>query len=193
VKLLLDIMQGAGLATAVGLRPFLPALAAGGFAAADLGVDFDGTEFEFLESPVFLLALALAAVIAFVGRAHFERGLGEAVLAATSTALGALLFAASIDDRHSTWWYGLLAGAAVTLLAASVSRDLVGRVRDRFLAQDDRQAAAALPVYLDGVGLLIVGGSLLAPPLAILAVGFLVVLAVRGGGTRRFAGLRTLR
>jgi hypothetical protein len=194
VKLLLDILQGAGFATATGLRPFLPALAAGGLAAADLGVDFEGTEFAFLEDPWFLMALAVAAVVVFLGRAYFERGLGEAVLAGAGTILGALLCAASIDDRHGTWWYGLALGAALSLLSASVSRDLVGRVRERFVAQGDRQAAAALPVYLDGVGLIVVGLSVLFPPFALAAVIFLVVLGVRSrGGTRRFAGLRTLR
>ena len=37
------------------MRPFLPALLAGALAAADLGVDFDGTEFAFLETPWWLL------------------------------------------------------------------------------------------------------------------------------------------
>jgi hypothetical protein len=34
MKLLLDLLQGAGLAAAAGLRPFLPALLAGGLASA---------------------------------------------------------------------------------------------------------------------------------------------------------------
>jgi hypothetical protein len=41
MKLVLDILQGMGLASATGLRPFLPALLAGALATEDLGVDFD--------------------------------------------------------------------------------------------------------------------------------------------------------
>jgi hypothetical protein len=62
MKLVLDILQGLGVASATGLRPFLPAILTGALAAADLGVDFDGTEFAFLESPVWLLILVAALV-----------------------------------------------------------------------------------------------------------------------------------
>ena len=39
MKLLLDILQGIGLSAAAGVRPFLPTLAAGALASADVGVD----------------------------------------------------------------------------------------------------------------------------------------------------------
>ena len=52
MKLALDILQGLGLASATGLRPFLPALLAGALASGDVGLDFDGTAFAFLESPI---------------------------------------------------------------------------------------------------------------------------------------------
>src|SRR3954453_15330628 len=48
-------------AGAPGLRPFLPPLVSGGLAVANVGVDYNGTEFAFLESPVFLVLIALAA------------------------------------------------------------------------------------------------------------------------------------
>src|SRR3954465_5129139 len=50
VRLVLDILQGAGIAGAAGLRPFLPTLVSGGLAMADAGVNYDGTDFAFLES-----------------------------------------------------------------------------------------------------------------------------------------------
>ena len=62
VKLLLDILQGAGLAAAAGIRPFLPTLVGGGLAAGDLGVDFEGTQYEFLEEPWFLMVVAIGLV-----------------------------------------------------------------------------------------------------------------------------------
>ena len=195
MKLLLDILQGAGVAAAAGLRPFLPALAAGGLAAGDVGVDFEGTEFSFLESPWFLLAMAAALVVSVLGRRYFERGTGEAMLAGISIGMGALLFAATLDDRHDTWWYGLIAGAVIALLAEGTGRSLMGRVRERFIAQGDKQAAAALPLYLEGAALATAVLSVLLPPLSLVAVGFVLALRLksRGSGGEKFAGLRTLR
>src|SRR5215217_2569551 len=63
-----DLLQGAGIAAAIGIRPFLPTLLVGALAAEDLGIDFDGTDFSFLEQPPFLaavfvlLALSILAV-----------------------------------------------------------------------------------------------------------------------------------
>ena len=69
MSLFMDIGQGAGLAGASGVRPFLPPLLAGALAREDSGLDFDGTSFSFLESPAFMLAvLALA-----VGSYAFQR------------------------------------------------------------------------------------------------------------------------
>ncbi|MDP9345715.1 MAG: DUF4126 family protein, partial [Actinomycetota bacterium] len=72
MKTLLDILQGMGVSAAAGLRPFLPTLAVGGLATADLGVDFDGTSFSFLESPWFLLAVTAALVVSVLLRARIE-------------------------------------------------------------------------------------------------------------------------
>jgi uncharacterized protein DUF4126 len=195
MKLVLDILQGLGLASATGLRPFLPALLAGGLATADLGIDFDGTEFAFLESPIWLLILAIALVASIFARAVLETSRGEAALAGIGIGLGALLCAASIDDRHDSWWYGLLAGAAIALLASTVSRSLFGRVRARFASAGDNSAAAALPFYAEITGAVVAGASVLFPPLAIVAIGFLVALFVTGRrrSDQKYAGLRILR
>ena len=61
MKLFLDICLGLGLAQAAGVRPFTPAIVAGGFAAGDLLVDFEGTDFAFLEQAWWLLLLAVLA------------------------------------------------------------------------------------------------------------------------------------
>jgi hypothetical protein len=195
MKLVLDILQGLGLASATGLRPFLPALLAGALASGDVGLDFDGTAFAFLESPVWLLILAIALVATVFVRRYLESPPGEAALAGIGIGLGALLCAASIDDRHDTWWYGLIAGAAVALLASTVSRSLFGRVRQRFAAAGDASAAAALPWYGEAAGLVVAGLSVLFPPLALLAIGFLVALLVTGRRRtdQKYAGLRILR
>jgi uncharacterized membrane protein len=195
MKLVLDILQGLGLASATGLRPFLPALFAGALASGDIGLDFDGTAFAFLESPVWLLILAVALVATVFTRKLLESPPGEAALAGIGIGLGALLCAASIDDRHDTWWYGLIVGAIAALLASTVSRSLFARVRARFAAAGDNQAAAALPWYGEAAGLVVAGASVLFPPLALVAVGFLIALLVTGRRRtdQKYAGLRILR
>ncbi|HEV2074844.1 MAG TPA: hypothetical protein VGR10_01235, partial [Thermoleophilaceae bacterium] len=60
-----QIAQGAGLASATGVRPFLPPILAGALAGADAGIDFDGTGYAFLESTAFLVAVLALAVAAY--------------------------------------------------------------------------------------------------------------------------------
>src|SRR5690349_24479382 len=50
VSLFMDIGQGTGLAGSSGVRPFLPPLLAGALARGDVGLDFSGTDYRFLES-----------------------------------------------------------------------------------------------------------------------------------------------
>ena len=195
MKLALDILQGLGLASAAGLRPFLPALLAGALASGDIGLDFDGTQFAFLESPIWLLALVIALIASVFIRPLLEQPAGEAALSGIGIGLGALLCAASIDDRHATWWYGLIIGALVAYLASTVSRAIFSRVRARFASAGDSQAAAALPFYGEATGLVVAGASILFPPLALVAIGFLVALLITGRrrGDQKYAGLRILR
>jgi hypothetical protein len=191
MKLLIDILQGIGLAAAAGMRPYLPTLVAGAFATADVGVDYDHTAFSFLESPVFLVAVAVVMVVSFVLRGRLETPAGTAALQGISIGLGALLFAATLDDRHAVWWPGLIGGVLVAGLAAAAVRDLFARVRGRL----DREAATALPIYAEGVATVLAALSILIPPVSVIAVGFLVWLLA--GGRRRegekYAGLRILR
>ena len=193
---LLDLLQGAGLAAAVGIRPFLPVLLAGALASADLGLDFDGTDFAFLESWPFLLGvLVLVGALDLVGR-RAGRDASERppllyVVLIVALVLGALLAAGSVADRSDSWWAGVIAGVACAALGFQAARSLFGRVRRRL----DEQAAAALPVYAEGAALAAAGFSILFPPLALLVIGALVWLLA--GGRRRagekYAGLRILR
>jgi uncharacterized membrane protein YgdD (TMEM256/DUF423 family) len=191
VKLLLDILQGMGVSTAAGVRPFLPTLLVGALAADDLGVDFDGTDFAFLESAWFLVAIAVALVVTTVLRARLETPAGEAALAGIGLGLGALLFAGTLDDRHATWWPGIVGGLVCAFIAQQGARSLLTRTRARL----DAAAAGALFLYAEAAALLIAGLSVLIPPVSVLAVAFFVWL--RLGGRRRegekHAGLRILR
>ena len=196
MDLLLDLLQGAGLAAAIGIRPFLPVLLAGALATADLGIDFEGTDFAFLETWPFLLGvLVLVALLDFAGRRagreQAEAGaLGYALLA-LSLVLGALLAAGSVADNSPDWWAGVPVGLACAALGFFAARSLFTRVRRRL----DAEAAGALPVYAEGAALGAAGASILFPPLAVLIVAGLAWLLVgsRRRAGEKYAGLRILR
>ena len=211
----MDIGPGAGLSGASGVRPFLPTLLAGALAREDSGIDFDDTSFSFLEKPAFLLIVLVAALGVYAWdrrrqsagqstaagrpgdpRANVagKRSLpepSEAALLLIGVVLGALLFAGSLADHGYTSWPGLAGGLACAALGQAAARDLFLRVSGRL----DPSARGALPVYFDGAALALCGLSVLAPPVSLLALGFLGWLLA--GGRRRegekYAGLRILR
>lgn len=202
MSLFLDIAQGAGLASATGVRPFLPPLLAGALARGDLGVDFDGTDYSFLESPAFLavvLALAVGAYAVERARAGGERArqgdrARDPVAAATAmlaVALGGLLFAGSLAEADAEAWPGLLGGAACALLGVVAVGGLLARARGRL----DEGAAVLLPVWADLAALALAGVAVLFPPAALLGVAALgyLTLAARRGEAQKYEGLRILR
>jgi hypothetical protein len=193
---LLDLLQGLGIAAAVGIRPFLPTLLTGALAAGDLGIDFEGTNFDFLEQTGFLLAIVvLVAVFGVIDRRRGADTSGRDpvvyLLLLFSLALGALLCAASIADGSSDYWPGFLIGPAAAAVGFAAARSFFGRVRSRL----DADTAGALPLYAEGSALLAAGLSILFPPLAVIIVAALLWLI--SGGRRRegekYAGLRILR
>jgi hypothetical protein len=191
VKLLLDIMQGMGVSAAAGLRPFLPTLLVGALAADDLGVDFDHTDFAFLESEWFLLAIAVAFVVTTLLRSRLDNPAGEAALGGIGLGLGALLFAGTLDDHWGPWWPGLVGGLICGFIAQQGARSLITRTRARL----DAEAAATLFLYVEAVALLLAGLAVLIPPISVIALVFFLWL--RFGGRRRdgekYAGLRILK
>jgi hypothetical protein len=196
VHLVFDIFQGIGIAAAVGIRPFLPALVVGGLAAGNLELHFDHTKLSFLQSAPFLLGLAVLAVLLVLverrfGHARLDAGRGSLVLAAISFALGALLFAGSLARGHYASWPGVIAGIACAALGILATRPLFARVRARL----DPEAAAAIPLYAEGAGIAVAALSVLAPPVGVIAAGGLVWLLVAGRRRQgqKYAGLRILR
>src|SRR3954470_20181484 len=199
---LLDLLQGAGIAAAIGIRPFLPVLLVGALAAGNLGIDFDGTDFAFLEQApalaivVVLLALSLYAVRRG-GPEATERPPYVAIFAVFAVALGALEAAGSLADHDHPIVPGIVVGAACAAIGFAAALDLLRRTRRRL----DVEAASALPLYAESAALVAAGAvcapgaSVLFPPLAVLVVAGLVALLV--GGRRRagekYAGLRILR
>lgn len=192
----LDILQALGIGAAVGIRPFLPALLVGALASADLGVDFDGTSWAFLEQPPFLIAMIAGVVLADMVRRRMgdeglELGIGAALIALVAGAVAAFEGAGSLADRGGPELAGVLAGLVGVFLAAAAVPPVFARVRARL----DKGAAALLPLYREGLALAAAGLSVLFPPLALLVVAALAFLLL--GGRRRegekYAGLRILR
>ena len=196
MHLVFDIFQGIGVAAAVGIRPFLPTLAVGALASADAEIHFDHTDYSFLQSPVFLLALVVGAIILSLAERRgsaerLDRGPALVALGLISVALGALLFAGSLARGHYAVWPGYVAGVLCALVGIAATRPLLARVRARL----DQAAASAVPLYAEGAGLLLAVLSVLAPPVGPIGLVFLLWLlfASRRRGERKYAGLRILR
>jgi hypothetical protein len=196
VHLVFDIFQGIGIAAAVGIRPFLPALVVGALAAGDVQIDFAHTHFSFLESPAFLLVMVVGSIMLSMlerrmSEAQLERGPIGLAIAAAALAIGALLFAGALAQGHYAWWPGVVGGVICAGVGILATRPLLARVRTRL----DREAVGALPVITEGVALFGAALSVLVPPVGIVLLAFLLWLlfAGRRRGEQKYAGLRILR
>ena len=180
-----------GLAGATGVRPYLPPLLAGGLARADLGIDFDGTDWRFLESTGFLLAVVAVGVIAYLLERSERRPIIETFAGIAGIVLGALLFAGALASGGTESWPGLVAGPICALLGWRAVGGLVERVRTRL----EGGPAALLTAYADAVALLLAAIAIFLPPVSILAIAAFIFLLVVGRRREdeKYAGLRILR
>lgn len=196
MHLAFDIFQGLGIAAAVGIRPFLPALIAGALAAASVEIHFNGTDFAFLQSAPFLIGMAVGGAALLLA----ERELGRRAMSTRSVvivaagfglALGALFFAGSLARGHYTDWPGFLGGVICAGVAVAATAPLLARVSARLGDRD----ASALPLYAEGAGILVGLLSVVAPPVGLIALLFLIWLLVAGRRRegQKYAGLRILR
>jgi hypothetical protein len=175
------------------VRPFLPPLLAGALARGDIGLDFDGTSYDFLESPGFLLAVFALAVLAYVldrRRDGGPRDPATFVVAGLALVLGALLFAGSLAEGHRDAWPGLVAGVACAALGYAAVAMLFARARLRLDG-----GGGLLSVYADVIALALAGLAIALPPVGLVALVAFAVLLVRSraGADRKYEGLRVLR
>jgi uncharacterized membrane protein YgdD (TMEM256/DUF423 family) len=196
VHLVFDICQGIGIAAAVGMRPFLPALAVGALGAADAQIDFSHSSYSFLEQAPFLLVMVIG--VALLGaterqasREMLEGRLVTLTLAAISLIIGALLFAGALAQNHYAVWPGLIGGAICAGIGLLATRPRLERVRARL----DQQTASMLPVFSESGALLAAVLTVLLPPVGVVVLALLLWLlyAGRGRSEQKYAGLRILR
>ena len=163
----------------------MPPILAGSLGHADLGVNFSGGDFAFLESYAFLAALVVLAIASHV------REIPPPLLAGLAIVLGALLFAGSLTEGGRNGWVGLPLGAACAALAWYASVRFFARARARL----GPEGGGFLDVYGDLVALSIAFVSIVIPPLAFGALAAFVFLLVRGRAAedRKYEGLRILR
>lgn len=188
----MDTTTGMGLAGATGVRPYLPPLLAGALARGDTGVDFDGTDWRFLESSWFLLAVLAVGVIAYLAeRSEANRRSVELFSGVAGVILGALLFAGALADGGTEAWPGLIGGAVCAALGWRAVGGLIERTRSRLQGG----AAALLTAYADGAALVLAAIAIFLPPVSILAIAAFLVLVFAGGRREgeKYAGLRVLR
>jgi uncharacterized membrane protein len=196
MHLAFDIFQGIGVAAAVGIRPFLPALVAAALAAGDVELSFKHTDFSFLQKPVFLLIMVLGVVLLgllerrFAGRSEEPRWLTYG-LGAVSLALGALFFGAELARRHDPVVIGIVAGVVCAAVGVLATFPLLARVRARL----DSDAATVLPLIGGAVAAIGAALSIVAPPIGVILLLALLWLLVAGRGReqQKYAGLRILR
>src|SRR5437763_1514620 len=198
MSLFLDIGEGAGLAGASGVRPFLPPLLAGALARGDHGIDFDGSKYHFLESTWFLLLVLVLAVIAYglerregpaeqtgPGAAADPTRTGrvaadvvERLMLVVALVLGALLFAGTLAGDGQTSWWGIVAGVACAALGYLAVAVLFARARRPLTGG----AAALINAYADAIALGLAGLSIAVPVLGFASLAAFVFLIVRSRG-----------
>jgi Domain of unknown function (DUF4126) len=192
MSVFLDTTTGMGLAGATGVRPYLPPLLAGALARGDTGIDFDGTDWSFLESPGFLAAVLAVGVIAYLAeRSAANRRSVELFSGLVGIVLGAVLFAGALADGGSEAWPGLVGGVICAALGWRAVGGLVERARGRL----EGGAVALLTAYADAAALVLAAVAIFLPPASILAIAAFVVLLLAGRRREgeKYAGLRVLR
>ena len=197
MHLVFDIFQGIGIAAAVGIRPFLPALVAGALAAGNVEIHFNHTNYSFLQSAPFLLVLVvLVIVLAFVERRFGHDRLEQPPARRRARACAFAARRAAVRRLAGPRPLRHLAGLDRRgRLRARRRCSPPGRCSRGCAAGSTSEAAAAVPLYAEALALLLAALSVVAPPVGL--IGLLALLWLLFAGRRRegqkYAGLRILR
>jgi hypothetical protein len=197
-----DIGQGTGLATTSGARPFLAVITTGVLAHEDVGVDFTGTDWSWMESWLFLGILAALYIVFWIMDREQKNELirpgGRAMEASPAypvfcAAAGALLFAGTLADHGHASWPGLVAGAVVGFIGYLALGLLFMRANQRLFAAGDPGVVLGLGRDLLVIALTVV--CVLADPVgyAVLAAALVLMVTARRREGEKYEGLRVLR
>lgn len=189
-----DILQAIGLGLAFGLRPVLAPLVVAFCAAVNLAVDFEGTPFDWLESPIALVVLAVVAVAGIAEAARASRGKGSFDQGWLVVALvfGGIFGGGSVAEHSDSWVIGTVVGVLAAGLGWFATTPLVAGARKRLAGE--AEASVILPAVVELAAVVTAFLSIVFPPLAVIALVAVLVLLVRGRktGGESYAGLRTL-
>jgi hypothetical protein len=194
MDLFMAISQGVGVSLATGVRTLLPPLLVGAFARADVGVDFNGTDFAFLESVPWLAVLVAAiAVVTFAERRQVA--IPVVAVAGAAIAIGALLFAGSLSDEGYAPGPGLAAGAVCAAVGFVAARAFFGRAAARARTGGQEEAASLVELFAQGAALGLAAIAVLVSPVAWVGFAFAlwVLLVQRRRAGQKYEGLRILR
>jgi hypothetical protein len=194
MDLFMAISQGAGVSLATGVRTLLPPLLVGALASADAGIDFDGTDYAFLESFAWLVALVvLVAAVTFAERRRIA--IPTPPLIGAAVVIGALEFAGSLADEGYAAGPGLAAGAVCAAVGFLAARAFFGRATVRARAGGEEEAATLVELFAQAAALVLAALAVFVSPVIWIAFAFAlwVLLVQRRRGAQKYEGLRILR
>ena len=177
-------------------------IATGVLANQDVGVDFTGTDWAWMESWIFIGVLA-ALFIAFwimdrEGKSERIRPGGRAMEASSQyqffcALAGALLFAGSLADGGETSWPGLLVGAVIGFIGYLALGRLFMRANQRVFAAGDPGVVLGIGRDLLTIALTVLVVLADVVGYVVLAAAFVLIFAARRREGEKYEGLRVLR
>jgi hypothetical protein len=197
-----DIGQGAGLATTSGARPLLAVIATGVLAHENVGIDFTGTDWAWMESWIFIGILAALFIAFWVmdreGKSERVRPGGRATEAGRQYQLlcalaGALLFAGSLADGGETSWPGLVVGAVIGFIGYLALGRLFMRANQRVFAAGDPGVVLGIGRDLLTIALTVLVVLADVAGYVVLLVALVLIVTARRREGEKYEGLRVLR
>lgn len=198
MDLFLAICQAAGLGLAIGIGGPLTALFVATMAHLGLGMDPEGTDWDFFASNWFIAILFAANVAAFFVQRSPAAARPWAIWvrgAAFAAAIGAIAGAASLAEEGEPALVGFLVGGLLALGSALLAADVLAGAQRRAEADAEAAATGTLTLIFAFAGIAIATLALFVPPASLLVLVALLVLAVgrRRRAGEKYEGLRVLR